>query len=297
MIVLTEDSTNDVYSASAIDIKIATEAAKIMGFQVYYIPQDFSFCETAENALNHIPKQEKEILGLWIGYIPTPERYEAIYNAAICKGIKLLNTPEQHLNVAEFDRAYPKLLGLTPETIAIANIEQCQQVVNQLKFPIFVKGVVQSKKAQGWKACVAENLTDLQILTQELLTSKNGTRGRVIARKLVKLKHSRYSSNGFPLGREYRVFIYCEQILGWGYYWQGEDPLKKLDPSEEKQMLELAIAAAKNLNVPYISVDIGQLENGQWIVIETGDPQFSGVSQIPVLQLYKKIIQLSAVSD
>ncbi|MGB3509962.1 MAG: hypothetical protein WBA93_12115 [Microcoleaceae cyanobacterium] len=57
MIVLTEDSTKNYYSASANDIKIATETAKLMGFQVYYIPSDFSICETSENALAHIPIQ------------------------------------------------------------------------------------------------------------------------------------------------------------------------------------------------------------------------------------------------
>lgn len=291
MIVFTEDSTDNYYSTSANDIKIATETAKLMGFQIYYIQADFSICETAENALYHIPKQDRETLGLWIGYIPTPQHYEDIYNEAIRKKIKLLNTPEEHLTVQEFDRAYHQILDLTPESIMITNLEQCQQVITQLGFPVFVKGVVQSQKTKGWKACVAENLAELETITQELLTLKNGVRGRVMVRKLVKLRHSRYAENGFPLGREYRVFIYREQVLGWGYYWQGDDPLKKLSVSEEKQVLELAIAAAKKLNVPYISVDIGQLENGEWIVIETGDPQFSGVSQIPLLQLYKEILQ------
>ena len=292
MIVLTEDSIENYYSASANDIKIATETAKLMGFQVYYIPSDFSICETAENALAHIPIQPQETLGLCIGYIPTPERYEAIYYAALHKGIKLLNTPKQHLTVQEFDRGYPKLLNLTPESIIITHKSECQTITERLEFPVFVKGVVQSKKTKGWKACIAESLAELETLTQELLTQKSVARGRVVVRKLVKLRHSRYAENGFPLGREYRVFIYCEKVLGWGYYWQGEDPLKKLSPSEEKQVLEIAIAAAKSLNVPYISVDVGQLENGEWIVIETGDPQFSGVSQIPLLQLYKEMLNI-----
>ncbi|MGD1698791.1 hypothetical protein [Dapis sp. BLCC M229] len=57
MIVLSEDSTKNNYSISANDIKIATETAKLMGFKVYYIQSDFSICETAENALAHIPRQ------------------------------------------------------------------------------------------------------------------------------------------------------------------------------------------------------------------------------------------------
>jgi hypothetical protein len=41
--------------------------------------------------------------------------------------------------------------------------------------------------------------------------------------------------------------------------------------------------------VPFIIVDVGQLDDGQWIVIEAGDAQFAGLSRIPVLELWGKI--------
>jgi hypothetical protein len=74
-----------------------------------------------------------------------------------------------------------------------------------------------------------------------------------------------------------------------GYYWEGDDPLKELSHSEEEAVRSLALEAAGRLDVPYITIDIGQLEDGRWIVIETGDAQFSGVSQIPLLQLWNNI--------
>lgn len=291
-IALTEDSTKPPISASAKENRNATEIAKILGFKVYYIPPDFQVCENAENALYHIAIQERETPGIWIGYIPTQERYQAIYQAALGKRIKLLNTPEQHLTVQEFDRAYPKLLGLTPESMTITSLQECEDVVVRLGLPLFVKGTLLSRKSKGWKACVAETLAELQGLTQELLALENRSRGRVIARKLVKFRHSRYSPDGFPLGREYRVFIYCQKVLGYGYYWEGDDCLKKLSAREEAQVLELAIAATKRLKVPYLAVDIGQLENGEWVVIETGDAQFCGISQIPLLPLWSEILKV-----
>src|SRR5262249_16787279 len=154
MIVLSEDSEQRTPSASSRENHQATEVAKILGFRVYYIPDDFSVCETAENALAYVPEQERETPGVWIGFIPTPERYEAIYLAALRRNIRLLNTPEEHLTVQEFDRAYPLLRGLTPESVMITDPEQCEQAVQQLGLPVFVKGVVQSRKQRGWKACV-----------------------------------------------------------------------------------------------------------------------------------------------
>lgn len=291
MIILSEDSDQLLPTASSRENHTVTEAAKLLGGRVYYIPDDFSRCETAENALWHLPSQERETLGIWIGYIPTPSRYAAIYQAALNKGVRLPNSPEEHLRVQEFDRAYPRLQGLTPASVVVTHPNQCESAIAQLGLPVFVKGTVQSRKQRGWKACVAESLEELQKLTQQLLSLSGRTRGRVIVREFVKLRHSRSSPAGFPFGREYRVFIYRQQILGWGYYWEGDDPLKPLTNREQEQVLTLALEAARWMEVPYIAVDIGQREDGEWIVIETGDPQFSSLSQIPLLPLWNQILK------
>lgn len=292
MIILSEASDQLVRSASSIDLQKMTEAAKIQGFKVYYIPQDFNICETAHNALYHVPKQTQPTLGIWIGYIPQPEHYAAVYQAALDKNIHLLNTPKQHLIAQEFDQAYPKLLGLTPRSFVLTDVAQCPEVVAMIGLPLFVKGTVQSRKAKGWKACVAYTLEELQALTQQLLSLEARSRGRVIVRQLIKLRYSRTSAQEFPLGREYRVFVYGQTVLGWGYYWEGDDPLKALTADEQQIVLQLALTTAARLEVPYLAVDIGQQEDGQWIVIEVGDAQFSGVSQIPVLQLWHAIREI-----
>ena len=104
MIVLSESSPQLPPSSSADDLRKATEAARLTGCQVYHMPQDFSQCETAGNALAVVPTQERETPAIWIGYIPDPLRYEAVYIAALEKRIRLLNDPAQHLEVQEFDR-------------------------------------------------------------------------------------------------------------------------------------------------------------------------------------------------
>ncbi|MEM9540424.1 MAG: ATP-grasp domain-containing protein [Cyanobacteria bacterium P01_E01_bin.42] len=292
MIILSEDSDRLPPSASRQENHTVTEAAKLLGAKVYYIPDDFSLCGTAENALWHIPKQAEETLGIWIGYIPTLSRYEAIYAAALNKNIRLLNNPTEHLLVQECDRACERLQELTPETFILTHQNQCQSAIEKVGLPAFVKGAVQSRKKHGWKACVAENLDELEQLTVQLLSLEGRTRGRVLVRKLVKLRYSRTSGEGFPLGREYRVFLYRQKVLGYGYYWDGDDPLKILSEPEKQQVLNLAKEAARRVNVPYIAIDIGQSKNGRWLVIETGDPQFSGVSQIPLLPLWNQILQI-----
>ncbi|MEM7716593.1 MAG: ATP-grasp domain-containing protein [Cyanobacteria bacterium P01_A01_bin.68] len=292
MIILSESIEEIELSASAKENQQMTQAAQLLGCNIYYIPRDFQRCETAENALYHIPRYQEKVTGVWIGFIPEFERYQAIYNAALEKNINLINTPLEHKKGIEFDLFYPYLQELTPESIIITSTEECFEAGNILGFPVFVKGSVQSKKQKGWKSCVANNQEELFELTQYLLKLKYGSRGKVIIRKLVKLRYQRLAPNGFPMGREFRVFICQQSIVGCGYYWDGSDDLSKLSSREEKQVLELALLASQRLNIPYVAVDIGQLETGEWIVIEVSDAQFAGVSHISYLELWNNLKEI-----
>lgn len=101
-------------SPNAQDMLDMTRAAQLVGCPTYIIPKDFSECETADNALWHVPEQEEEATAIWLGFIPSPERYEAIYQAALRRHVRLINDPKQHLQALEFDLAYPLLEGITP---------------------------------------------------------------------------------------------------------------------------------------------------------------------------------------
>ena len=289
VIVLSEASDQLSPSPSARDIRASTEAARLVGCRVYSIARDFSVCETAENALGHIPPQDALTPAVWVGFIPSPAHYRAVYEAASDKNICLLNSPKEHLRAQEFDGAYPYLEGLTPASVTIFSAGECRAAADKIGLPVFVKGAVQSRKSRGRKACVAETMEELEALTEQLLILEGRSRGRVIVRHLVSLRHSRSSAEGFPLGREYRAFVCRDEIIGLGYYWEGDDPLKALTADEEHEVRSLALEAARRLGVPYVTIDIGQAENREWIVIESGDAQFSGVSQIPLLPLWHNL--------
>jgi hypothetical protein len=296
MIVLSEAAPHEPpNSASARDNIEMTEAARLAGCRVYHIPKDFTRCETAENALWHIPEQEEPAPAVWSGFIPSRERYDAVYEELVRKQIYLLNTPEEHLDSLEFDRSYPRLLGLTPESLVLDDAAQWRDAGDRLGYPVFVRGTARSRKAAGWKACVATTPAELKELVEGLFATPYRSRGRVIVRRLVPLRHTRFSDEGFPLGREYRAFLYRDRVLGFGYYWEGDDPLRSLESDEERQMLALAQEAARRVAVPFVTVDLGQLESGEWVVIEVGDAQFAGAGQTPLLPLWNTIRAIDLV--
>lgn len=249
MIVLSEAPEQVSPNASARKIAAITRVADLLGFRVYTIPPTFERCGSAENALAHIPCQDTMVTALWVGYIPTPERYAAIYTAALAKGIRLPNTPTQHRTAMEFDQFYPLLEGLTPRSVIIRAVSECAAAGDALGYPVFVKGVVQSRKVKR----LAANLFELD----------NRTRGRVV--------------------------VYDGRILAHGYYWDGEDPLGVLSTEEEATVAALVKRGAERLNAPYVAIDVGQVESGAWTIIEVGDGQFAGHSQIPLLELWNRL--------
>lgn len=287
LIVLSE-AYQHLHSASAEELNQADQAARLAGCQVYPIPADFTFI-AFEQALIEVPFQSKMQAGVWIGFIPGLQHYTAIYEAALLKNIRLINSPEHYQRAQEFDLAYLYLQELTPESFVITSIDQCQHAFSALGAPVFVKGAIQSRKRKGLKACVAYQEQELEDIVKDLFAQPEFTGGRILIRRLIPLKRTGQFGTDFPKGREYRCFVYKGQVIGLAYYWEGQDPFGPLSESERHEVIELAQKSAQKLDVPYLAVDIGQCENDSWTIIETGDAQFTSVSQIPIQELWRNL--------
>lgn len=281
LVVLAEPWEQLPDSSSVADIRRATESAKIAGLRVYSIPPEFDNC-TADEAIDQLHIVDGVVV--WIGYIPSVQRYIELSKALRKKGIRLINSITEHLFVMEMDRYLPYISDLTPKSLVVRSIDECRSV----EFPVFVKGSVQSRKARGYKACVADNIEELEERIRVLLELENRSRGKIIVRELVKLKRTNIRADGFPAGREYRVFLYRGQVLSIGYYWDNEDFLKD---SERNEIIKLSEEAARRCAVPYMVVDVGQLEDNKWIIIEVGDASFAGFSKNEPLVVWNKLKQ------
>ncbi len=291
MIVLSEASPKLPPSASANDIRKVTQTAELLGIQVYYIPQDFSEV-TINEALEYVPLFEKPETAFWVGYVPSPAHYQAVYNELVSKNIHLVNSPAQFQRAEEFDKYYPRIAHLTCKSQATTTFEQARQAALEIGYPVFVKGTVQSFKKWGWTSCVAENETALKKLFANLSQNTACSLGTVILRELVSLRYNHKTGTGFPKAREFRVFLLHNQVLAYSYYWDGDSLLEKLTPDEEVIVLTLAQEASQKIDVPYIAIDIGQKESGEWLVIEAGDAQFSGICQLSPINLWQRVAEL-----
>ena len=295
MILLSEAAPDLDADSSDADVVGATVAAARAGLRVFHLPRG---TEPDPDALAGVPVQEQPERALWVGYIPTPARYADVWAQARERRIELVNDPEAHLTALEFDRAYARLTGLTPKSAVLRDPSECPRALSEIGLPAFVKGLVLSRKWYGWKSCVATTPEELQAIVGRLFALKAFSRQRVVVRQLVPLRtRGLVEGTDFPKGREYRIFLFGGEVAGHGYYWPFEDPVGALSPDDERDMLSLAREAAGRLAVPWISIDLGQLEDGRWIVIEAGDPQFAGLGHIDVGALWRRVAELAAPSE
>lgn len=274
------DAPDNPFSPNARDTHRSEMAARLF-LPVYKFDAKLP---DVEEAVWHIPSGEA--LAVMIGCIPKPEYYQRLYDVLLQKGIRLVNNPEESLRSQRLDEAYPHLVK-TPPTRWADSLAGVEQAAAAIGYPVFVKGRTRSKKAKGWKQCVADNPTELVPLATAIL----GAGDLVVIPQCVALRHERKTEEGFPLGREFRVLLYGDQVLTIGYYWDGPDPLENLADAERAEIIRLAREVAIRIRVPFLVVDIGQQENGEWIVVESGDAQFAGLSQINPLSLWSALSQ------
>ncbi|WP_310485338.1 ATP-grasp domain-containing protein [Chamaesiphon sp. VAR_48_metabat_403] len=265
------------------------ETARMYGCYTYFLPAAIGYSIAAVDALANLPYFDRPQIGIWAGFIPSEAKYEAVYRAAAEKNVFLVNDPIQHQTALEFDRYYPLLGNLTPQSLTITSLDECADAGAKLGFPVFVRGAVKSNKTLGWDACVANDSDELSYIVEQILSIPHRARGRAIIRQLVKLRYRSIMPGNFPRSREYRLFVCRGQVLACGYYWDEFEDEFILTELDRASLDRLAILAAIQVNVPYIIVDIGQLESGDWIVIEIGDAQFAGMSHVSIVELWSKL--------
>lgn len=144
-----------------------THAARRLGCPVIHLPARLSV-DDVEPALQaagaQLPESEP---ATWFGFIPSPEVYRAVYDAAASRGLRLLNDPEQHRTVFELDNAYPYVADLTARTVVVRSPDELEAAQREVPLPWFIRGAMLSNKKKGIDACVAQNLADARRIVVE----------------------------------------------------------------------------------------------------------------------------------
>lgn len=276
---LREDSDDDTIQG--------TWAAVQEGLQVVHLPPTFEPGDLPRLLRDVAPA--RKTIGVIEGKLSAFVHYAALHSELARRSVTLINDPEEHLTCLELDRAIPLLGELTPRTAVVGSMAGLGEAIEHIGLPAFIKGSVLSLKHLGWNRCVANNEREAQAITRMLLEDPSRSRGKVLVRELVALKRGRVSQIDFPPAREFRVVLYRKQIIACAFYWPWLLDFAEIDEDEAQEIFEIAQAAAERIPTPYICVDVGQLEDDRWTVIEVGDPQMSQTSLIDRRKAWRRL--------
>lgn len=227
-----------------------------------------------------------------IGRFGAAADYQDVYARLLDRGVELVNSPSEHTLASELPAWYPHLQGRTPRSAWFAAPPPRALVEREFGWPVFVKGARQTAKhsaalsiardADAYDALVAAYASDPILRWQPC-----------VVREFVRLRPVAGDAGiGVPPSFEFRSFWLSGELVGAGPYWTGGTRYD-WTATERAEGLALAREVAATLHVPFLVVDLAQLETGEWIVVECNDAQEAGYAGISPFALWARVLEAS----
>jgi hypothetical protein len=209
------------------------------------------------------------------------------------RGIRLINSVDEHDRASLISHWYPQLHDLTPRTVVWDSRPTAKDVTDHFDWPVFVKGERQTSRHQAALSIVG-TASDFDKCMQAYGTDPILSWQRVAVREFVPLRPVPGESAGrIAPSFEFRTFWWYGKNVGIGRYW-FEAPTYSVTEQETRAALEVAGEVASRISVPFLVVDVAMTSNGRWVAIECNDAQESGYAAISPLELWRSVIALAS---
>tara|TARA_Y100001933_G_C18867495_1_gene508557 strand:+ start:47 stop:937 length:891 start_codon:yes stop_codon:yes gene_type:complete len=249
------------------------------GLQFSLISYEELVAGNTSKALKNISKKESEEFGIYRGWMLTPEEYNNLFEGLLTKGIKLINSTSNYKHCHCLPESFHLIKLKTPKSVWTTNLDESNILKLAKEFgqnPIILKDYVKSEKHNWEEACYIENANDKSkvksTVSKFLELRSNSLNQGIVFRQFEKLQFlTNHSQSGMPLTLEYRLFFLKGSLINIFNYWdEGKynDELPSLEGFKE---------VAKTIESNFFTMDIAKKENGEWIIMELGDGQVSGL--------------------
>lgn len=222
---------------------------------------------------------------LVIGRYSTLPYYKELEEDLKINNSKLINTYSQYNWVANFDW-YELLKDFTFETWFRA------QDLPDDGTQFVVKGRTNSRKHEWDKLMFAKDkqraIEIMIALNEDSLIAPQG----IVFRRYTPLVTYEIGMNGLRFTNEWRFYFYQGKVVSYGYYWTMAKDIQRTITNEG---FEFALGIGwlvKDYSNFYV-IDIGEKEEGGWVVIEVNDAQMGGLSENNPLTFYSRLKMLS----
>lgn len=219
---------------------------------------------------------------IYRGWMLTPEQYSKLFNSLLLKNYRLVNTVREYQNCHYLPDSLKFIAGKSPQTIYEKFIDSnsIDGLIEKAKIfqtrAVIIKDYVKSEKHHWETACFVQNAAD-SLKLKETINNLLQLRGKylnegIVIREFVELKNlTRHSISGMPLTEEYRLFFLNKKLIGIYDYWEEGEYTSALPSTIQFEDI------AKHIESNFFSMDIARRENGEFLIIELGDGQVSGL--------------------
>jgi len=260
------------------------EAAQAAGFAVTLMRYEALVEEhdAGRAVQTMIPAAQRE-MGIYRGWMLTPEDYRRLYDALADISIDLINTPAMYRHCHYLPECYPLIQAHTPQTIWLAtgpdvDMEAVHQALAVFgDRPIILKDFVKSRKHEWFEACYIPAASDRasveRVVRRFLALQGLDIAGELVFRAYVPLEPlGAHPQSGMPLAKEYRLFWLDQRRIFASAYWDASasDPLPPVD---------LFADVARQVRSRFYTMDVACRQDGEWIIVELGDAQVSGLPE------------------
>lgn len=275
--------------------------ARGLGADVYLISLEALLEGSAERAVRRLPVFETREVFVYRGWMLKPDDYERLYQALSDKNAILINSPEEYRNGHEFPYAYEAIKAVTPFSIWVPK-EELNEGLTPLfekmdvfgNKPVLVKDYVKSRKHEWEDACFIPDASDREGVRRVAgnFLNRQGTElnGGLVIREFVALAGlGVHPKSGMPLAQEYRLFFLDHQMIACMDYW---DEAAYEHESRADVTLAPFLKVAERIESRFFTMDLAKTAGGEWLVIEVGDGQVSGLPiQADAAHFYRAIIE------
>lgn len=263
-------------------------AAGLLDFEALVYDKDV--CK----AIRRVPSSDVPQQVVYRGWMLTPADYEKMYVGLAQKNINLITSPSQYKHCHYLPETYSIIKDVSPRSIWFTKEELGETYVGQVanefgKKTIMIKDYVKSRKHDWNEACYIPDASDAnkvsEIVNNFLRLQGEDLNEGVIFREFVQLKYlTSHSISKMPIPLEYRIFFMKGEPIQVINYWEeGEYGSQIPDITRFCNI-------AKNIQSDFFSMDIAQKTDGNWIIIEVGDGQVSGLPEKTDIEgFYEKV--------
>lgn len=197
------------------------------------------------------------------------------------KGCKLLNNLLEYSYVADITSYYEDLKEFTPKTYTEwGNLSEGEWVV---------KGRTNSRKFNWNTHMYAEGRENLLRVIRNNLDDPFISEQGIVVREYVPLKRVGMSFKGLPISKEWRCFFYKEILLCSGWYWSSHTDICNEPLPEEANRFVQKVASIVSKKINGFVVDVGEKEEGGYIVIELNCLEMAGLSECDPKEFYSNL--------